>query len=650
MFDNDFLRFLCTPTTPSPDPQPAKNPTDYIIKYQGTFLSAPFKGLAISSAQISGSSPSNIQSSQILFLVTDFFSNLTQDYSMIKEQTSKLSQFKLLADQIKPNIIVSCNPLPYLYLSHLQNSNILFIQFPVTFYTKHKIAIESFLPRKVANQNFFVGYFGKCGKTTFIKHPSILHEYEILIACGADDDCYTDSGEIRTIPTDLTDEEIHMEFFEAIKLSVMNHSKLNKYFYPIDQKQTDLIWKSIDPYKPEPLSNDSNAQESTKTILDILRIYQNQPNIYYEKSTILKRVRVKSIFYSDEVCPILDDFLLHMKSTDLFDLIIPGVYKINKYCIIVSNIITYSINNSHPRRLLQPTINTTPRPSPIIPSSTPISIPIGQILANYLIDTTGSAILLSSTITSSNDSLNLTSLYQSLIFSDPFHPVGGRSNSIFYKTVDVKYLIKRVSQSEGEFIWNHFQVIDQYIHSKGRENQHQSLLVPIYLVSKIDGNYWIVISNINTSDVIGKSSRYIFDLKGIRNRRIPESPTSSSSSPSASRTVTGWDDNLWEYLDACKLHINVDVHRLLTDDVNFLMNELKVIDYSLLLIVNETTLSLSIGVIDYFRLYTWDKQIEYAVKKTVVTDSPTIIDPNKYGKRFIDNCILYFNRYSLLSV
>ena len=50
------------------------------------------------------------------------------------------------------------------------------------------------------------------------------------------------------------------------------------------------------------------------------------------------------------------------------------------------------------------------------------------------------------------------------------------------------------------------------------------------------------------------------------------------------------------------------------------------------------------GIIDYVRKYTWDKQLEHVVKIVLngFKAPPTIVDPNDYKKRFNDAIKDYF--------
>lgn len=88
--------------------------------------------------------------------------------------------------------------------------------------------------------------------------------------------------------------------------------------------------------------------------------------------------------------------------------------------------------------------------------------------------------------------------------------------------------------------------------------------------------------------------------------------------------------------------------------LNFLSVEqsINVMDYSLLVVVDQQKQELVCGIIDYLRQYTWDKQLETWVKSSLqrVKSSlsvpknqlPTVISPKEYKKRFRKFMSAYF--------
>ena len=83
------------------------------------------------------------------------------------------------------------------------------------------------------------------------------------------------------------------------------------------------------------------------------------------------------------------------------------------------------------------------------------------------------------------------------------------------------------------------------------------------------------------------------------------------------------------------------------NDTLFLF-KMGIVDYSLLLFINKQDEKsknslIRVGIIDFIRKYTWDKQIEHIVK-TIINgfNSPTIINPEDYRERFIAAIKSYF--------
>lgn len=72
-----------------------------------------------------------------------------------------------------------------------------------------------------------------------------------------------------------------------------------------------------------------------------------------------------------------------------------------------------------------------------------------------------------------------------------------------------------------------------------------------------------------------------------------------------------------------------------------------VMDYSLLVGVDDERKELVLGIIDFMRQYTWDKHLETWVKASGILGGrnnalPTIISPKEYKKRFRKAMTTYF--------
>lgn len=89
------------------------------------------------------------------------------------------------------------------------------------------------------------------------------------------------------------------------------------------------------------------------------------------------------------------------------------------------------------------------------------------------------------------------------------------------------------------------------------------------------------------------------------------------------------------------------------------MQSIDVMDYSLLVGVDEEKHELVLGIIDFMRQYTWDKHLETWVKASGILGgpknaSPTVISPKQYKKRFRKAMTTYFlmvpDQWSPLSI
>ena len=250
-------------------------------------------------------------------------------------------------------------------------------------------------------------------------------------------------------------------------------------------------------------------------------------------------------------------------------------------------------------------------------------------------------------------------LLVSMMESDVWKNVsGGKSKATFYKTKDEKYLFKSIKQNEFnmflEMGFNYFQHMDEYLFHK-----MPSLLMKILGVYKIhikkeengitkEENYYLMMmENMN----YGLDSKKIisYDLKGSeKNRYISKSKRDESKNTNIN--IVLYDSNFKEDFKNEPIPINKQFYDLLNISVHndtLFLSKMGVVDYSLLLQIYYDEKSnvnyIRMGIIDYIRKYTWDKQIEHYTKfflnGFVV---PTITKPNDYKNRFQDAIKNYF--------
>ncbi|XP_065212151.1 putative 1-phosphatidylinositol 3-phosphate 5-kinase isoform X2 [Planococcus citri] len=219
---------------------------------------------------------------------------------------------------------------------------------------------------------------------------------------------------------------------------------------------------------------------------------------------------------------------------------------------------------------------------------------------------------------------------------------GGKSGSMFCKTKDDRFILKEMGRLEIqpfiEFAPHYFNFI-QTCYS----NHQPTLLgkiVGVYRVKyKNNISNLLVMENLfYTRDIIRK-----FDLKGSVRNRLVDTQTC------AEGELVLLDENLINMTCESPLyvypHSKTVLMQAINNDVTFLANQ-SVMDYSLLVGLDEGSQELVVGIIDYIRTFTWDKKLETFVKKSGILGGqgklPTIVSPEKYKSRFITAMHKYF--------
>ncbi|PIK52538.1 putative 1-phosphatidylinositol 3-phosphate 5-kinase isoform X4 [Apostichopus japonicus] len=136
----------------------------------------------------------------------------------------------------------------------------------------------------------------------------------------------------------------------------------------------------------------------------------------------------------------------------------------------------------------------------------------------------------------------------------------------------------------------------------------------------------------------------IFDLKGsIRNRHV------KTSGDETRNTHVLMDENLIKEMVKSPLYIPLHSKSVLTHalegDTGLLAHHF-VMDYSLLVGIDEEHDELVVGVIDFIRNFTFDKKLEMIVKASGIVGghgkTPTILSPELYRSRFCEAMDKYF--------
>ncbi|RAL61864.1 hypothetical protein DID88_002927 [Monilinia fructigena] len=224
---------------------------------------------------------------------------------------------------------------------------------------------------------------------------------------------------------------------------------------------------------------------------------------------------------------------------------------------------------------------------------------------------------------------------------------GGKTKSVFLKTLDDRLVLKQLSPIETQaflkFAPAYFNIISEALFHE----------LPT-AIAKMLGFFQIVIKNPATGteikwDVLvmenlfyDRSPTRIFDLKGsMRNRKIQST---------GEQNEVLLDENMVEFIYESPLFAREHSKKLLRsaifNDTLFLQRN-DVMDYSLMVAVDEARKELVVGIIDVVRTYTWDKKLESWIKDRGFAgggrNRPTVTSPKEYKSRFREA----MNRYIL---
>lgn len=224
---------------------------------------------------------------------------------------------------------------------------------------------------------------------------------------------------------------------------------------------------------------------------------------------------------------------------------------------------------------------------------------------------------------------------------------GGKTKSVFLKTLDDRLVIKSLSPIETQAF---LKFAPAYFNIMAEALFHDLPTV----IAKMLGFYQIVIKNPITGteikwDVLvmenlfyDRSPTRIFDLKGsMRNRKIQST---------GEQNEVLLDENMVEFIYESPLFAREHSKKLLRaaifNDTLFLQRN-DVMDYSLMVAVDEARKELVVGIIDVVRTYTWDKKLESWIKDRGFAgggrNRPTVTSPKEYKSRFREA----MNRYIL---
>ncbi|XP_058730684.1 putative 1-phosphatidylinositol-3-phosphate 5-kinase FAB1C [Vicia villosa] len=224
---------------------------------------------------------------------------------------------------------------------------------------------------------------------------------------------------------------------------------------------------------------------------------------------------------------------------------------------------------------------------------------------------------------------------------------GGKSNAYFAKSLDERFIIKQVTKTElesfEEFAPQYFKYLMDAMNSGGPTCLAKILGIYQVTVKYPKGGKETKIDLIVMENLFyNRNITRVYDLKGSERSRYNADTTGTNK--------VMLDMNLLETLRTNPIFLGSKAKRKLEravwNDTSFLAS-VAVMDYSLLVGVDDEKKELVLGIIDFMRQYTWDKHLETWVKASGILGgpknaSPTIVSPKQYKKRFRKAMTTYF--------
>ncbi|KAF2794105.1 hypothetical protein K505DRAFT_374840 [Melanomma pulvis-pyrius CBS 109.77] len=211
---------------------------------------------------------------------------------------------------------------------------------------------------------------------------------------------------------------------------------------------------------------------------------------------------------------------------------------------------------------------------------------------------------------------------------------GGKSKSIFLKTLDDRFVLKSLSPIEVQaffrFAPNYFAFTHQNLF-KGLPSVIAKMfgLFQVQIKTPTGRDFdWFMLVMENLFYDREPNRRY--DLKGsMRNRKILE--------VTGERDEVLLDENLVDIIySETPIFVREHTKKLLKASVwndTLFLSQNNVMDYSLMAGFDDTRHEIIVGIIDCIRTYTWDKKLESWIKDRG-KNKPTITSPKDYRNRF----------------
>lgn len=232
---------------------------------------------------------------------------------------------------------------------------------------------------------------------------------------------------------------------------------------------------------------------------------------------------------------------------------------------------------------------------------------------------------------------------------------GGKTKSLFLKTLDDRFVLKSLSPVETQaflkFAPGYFQIMSEALFHE----------LPS-AIAKMFGFYQVIMKNPVTGTEFNwflllmenlfydRKSNHIFDLKGsMRNRKVESTGESDE---------VLLDENMVDFIYETPLFAREHSKKLLSQSVwndTLFLGRQTIMDYSLMIAIDEKRSELVVGIIDCIRTYTWDKKLESWIKDRGFAgggrNRPTVTSPKEYKSRFREamaRYVLQAPRYVLI--
>ncbi|KAL6712336.1 Mitochondrial distribution and morphology protein 12 [Coniothyrium glycines] len=210
---------------------------------------------------------------------------------------------------------------------------------------------------------------------------------------------------------------------------------------------------------------------------------------------------------------------------------------------------------------------------------------------------------------------------------------GGKSKSIFLKTLDDRFVLKSLSPIEVQAFFRFGPNYFAFTH----QNLFKSLPS---VIAKMFGLFQVQIKTPTGRDFdwfmlvmenlfYDREPNRRYDLKGsMRNRKIQAT---------GERDEVLLDENLVDIIySETPIFVREHTKKLLKASVfndTLFLSQNNVMDYSLMAGFDDTNREIIVGIIDCIRTYTWDKKLESWIKDRG-KNKPTITSPKDYRNRF----------------